>query len=343
MTTVTRLGRAAMPLTALLVLSLQPFCALGACKLVKVAELSVAIPGAPVVEVALNGHPALMLLDTGASVSLILKSAIETYQLQRVNARGDQGCGVGGCADTELVSVRDFTLGDAVVHDLRFLAVPSTFGDSRVAGVFGQDFLAQMDVEFDLPGGHLRLFRPQDCSGDQVAYWANAFNMVKLRNDPTPNRKLWLPVTLNGHQLLGILDSGASHSIIMTRVTQRPDLGPETPPESIGEGGGFGTQKLSASRARFAALTIGQETIQHPMLEIADLFAADREVHTGSLIKQSDFEEPDILIGADFIRMHRIYVANSQGKLYFTYQPAAPAGAPTAATATPSPPQNAAR
>lgn len=334
MRTVMRLTRAAIVLAALLIV-LQPLCALGGCKLLKVAELNVAIAGAPVVDVALNGHPASMLLDTGASVSLISKSAIQSYQLQRVGVRGDPGCGVGGCADTELVSVKDFTLGDTVVHDLRFLAMPTTFSDSRIAGVFGQDFLAQTDVEFDLPDGHVRLFRPQDCSGDQVVYWANAFNMVKLRADHTANRKLWLPVTLNSHQLLGILDSGASHAVVMTRVTQRPDLGPETPLESSGEAGGFGTKKLGAAKARFASLTIGQETLQHPILGVADLFAADREAHTGSLIRQSDFEEPDMLIGAEFFRMHRIYIANSQGRLYFTYQPAA--------TAAPAAPQNAAQ
>jgi len=331
---------------ALFALLLQPLAASSACKLAKVAELNVAIPGAPVVEVALNGHPTWLLLDTGSFVSVLWKSSIDTYQLKRVNVRGEQMCGVGGCNDTELVSVKDFSLGDSVVHDLRFRAVPAALGDSRIAGVFGQDFLGQLDVEFDLPSGHVRLFRPQECSGDQLVYWANAYNMVKLRTDPTENRKLWLPVSLNGHELLGFLDSGASHTTVITGVTQRAGLGPETPLENVGENGGIGTKKLSTARARFPSLSIGQETIQHPLLEVADLFAADRETHTGSLIKGINsiggpaLEEPDIVIGADFLRIHRLYIANSQKKLYFTYQPAAPAATPAA---PPPSPQNAAQ
>lgn len=320
---------------ALAALLLQPLAAAGACRLQKVAELNVAVPGAPVVEVALNGHPAWLLLDTGSFASVLSKSSIATYQLQRLNVKGEKFCGVGGCSDAELVNVKDFKLGDTVLHELRFQAVPTGMGDSRIAGVLGQDFLEQTDVEFDLPSGQVRLWRPQDCA-DQVVYWANAYNMVKLRADHTRNRKLWLPVSLNGHELLAVLDSGAFHSTVLTRVTQRAGLGPETPAESIAEAGGIGTKKLSASRARFASLSIGQETIQHPMLEVADMFAADRQAHLGTYIKQADFEEWDILIGVDFLRVHRAYIANSQRKLYFTYQPATAPASP----ATPQPAQN---
>lgn len=329
---------------ALLALLLQPLAASGACRLTRVAELNVAVPGSPLVEVALNGHPRWLLLDTGAFVSVLWQSSIDANQLRRLNVKGERMCGVGGCSDTELVSVKDFTLGDTVVHDLRLRAVPASLGDSRIAGVLGQDFLTQTDVEFDLPGGRVRLFRPQDCSGDQVVYWANAYNMVKLSNDPTPNHKLLLSVSLNGHELFGFLDSGASHTTVATRVIQRAGLAPETPLENIGGGGGIGTKKLSGARARFASLTIGQETIQHPTLEVADLFAADRETQTGSLIKGVPFDAVDIVIGAEFFRMHRVYIANSQKKLYFTYQPAPPPAAAAAAPAVPpASPQNAAQ
>jgi hypothetical protein len=49
------------------------------------------------------------------------------------------------------------------------------------------------------------------------------------------------------------------------------------------------------------------------------VFAAQREVHVGSYIKQSAFNEPDLIIGADFFLAHRVYIARSQGRIYFTY------------------------
>jgi hypothetical protein len=58
---------------------------------------------------------------------------------------------------------------------------------------------------------------------------------------------------------------------------------------------------------------------------------------------------PSMLLGADFIRAHRIYIAKSQGKLYFSYnggpifqvvrpQPDEPQAAPAPAASAPARP-----
>jgi hypothetical protein len=105
--------------------------------------------------------------------------------------------------------------------------------------------------------------------------------------------------------------------------------------------GGVGLKTLETSHARFSSITVGQETVQHPELTVADVFANVREVHLGSLIEQTWFQEPDIVVGADFFRAHRVYIANSQGKIYFTYLGGVPYG-PVAApdkTVPPASPQ----
>jgi hypothetical protein len=55
--------------------------------------------------------------------------------------------------------------------------------------------------------------------------------------------------------------------------------------------------------APFASFRIGDEEIRNTHLRIGD---------TG-------LRDVDMLIGADFFLSHRIYVASSQHKLYFTY------------------------
>jgi hypothetical protein len=55
---------------------------------------------------------------------------------------------------------------------------------------------------------------------------------------------------------------------------------------------------------RFASVKIGDEEIKNTQLSIGDSYG------------DADF---DVLIGADFFLAHRVYVANSQRKLYFTY------------------------
>jgi predicted aspartyl protease len=303
---------------AALCIAALPLTTSAACKLVKIGEVPLHFDHVPVIDVSMNGHATQLIVDTGSFASLLFQSAIDRYDLNKMGT-AEKRCGVGGCSDTRMVVVKDFALDQYVVHDLRFVAAP-TAGDTLIAGLLGQDFLSKMDVEFDIPGNRLRLFQPVDCKGNQVMYWANEWNEVKLEADTSGNRWLLGPVSLNGHELSGFFDSGSALTTVSTRVTQRSGLGPETAVYQVGSGWGIGPAKLALQRARFHSIGIGQETVQNPDLGIADIFGADREVHTGSLIAKTWFREPEIVVGADFLRAHRVYVANSQNKLYFTYQ-----------------------
>jgi hypothetical protein len=39
--------------------------------------------------------------------------------------------------------------------------------------ILGEDFFDQVDLEIDLPHNAVRLFRPKDCDGVSLAYWAS--------------------------------------------------------------------------------------------------------------------------------------------------------------------------
>jgi hypothetical protein len=72
----------------------------------------------------------------------------------------------------------------------------------------------------------------------------------------------------------------------------------------------------------FKTIKIGDEEIQNTPLEIGESIS----------------DAYDILIGADFFLSHHVYVANSQGKIYFTYSGGPPfrVPRPQPATATPA-------
>jgi hypothetical protein len=85
-------------------------------------------------------------------------------------------------------------------------------------------------------------------------------------------------------------------------------------------------------------LSVGDETIQNAKLELGEIFSHEHQLPTGSHISSEDLGKPDILLGFDFVRAHRIYIARGQSKLYFTYnggpifdvRAAEPAAAPPA-------------
>ncbi|HEV2533237.1 hypothetical protein [Phenylobacterium sp.] len=55
--------------------------------------------------------------------------------------------------------------------------------------------------------------------------------------------------------------------------------------------------------ARFASVKIGDEEIKNGLLRIGE----------------TEAKNFDVLIGADFFMAHHVYVANSQNRIYFTY------------------------
>jgi hypothetical protein len=142
---------------------------------------------------------------------------------------------------------------------------------------------------------------------------------------------------------VAMFDSGASNSTITTTAIRKPGMSPQATPADAQATHGISGRPIATDVGIFAAVTIGQETVQNAPLRIADLFGADRTVQTGSLIARSAFgdadmlqREPDLVLGADFFLAHRIYIARSQKKLYFTYA-GGPIFQPRAASTAPEP------
>jgi hypothetical protein len=160
--------------------------------------------------------------------------------------------------------------------------------------------------------------RPKDCAGDQVAYWAKSYDVTPIA--VSRNGEITVYVMLNGDRVLAELDTGASTSVVTTAAAAGAGVTPQSAGVlQEGESGGLGAKRVQTMVATFPTFSIGEETIKNAKLRIADLFAADTETPLGTRLPQQAVEFPQMLLGADFIRAHRIYVARSQGKVYFSY------------------------
>ena len=293
------------------------------CKLVKLAELPVTMRGRPSVPVSINGHTTSMIVDTGSWKTMIWRPAAASLDLKLTSAHMTN-YGAGGEDSVDRVRVRDFTLAGYTVHDFDMYAAGRGQA-GEAAGFIGEDLLSRIDVEFDLQAGAIRLFTPEGCQGDQVVYWAASYSMVPLLRPPGNTNWPVANVSVNGHEALALFDSGASNSTITTSAIKRPGMSPENTPTSAGSGRGIAGKAFATDIATFETVTVGQESVQHAQLMIADL--SNRTIRTGSLIPQDVVgnpdlleREPDLILGADFFLAHRIYIARSQKKLYFTYR-----------------------
>lgn len=291
-----------------------------ACELRQVAELEVHMTGnAPLIPASIDDHPVQLLVDTGAVKSMIWRSSAKEMNLA-ISEGNTKFYGAGGSETAGVVLIRNLTLAGASVHNLRLYAAGHGRSMSISAGILGEDLLSNWDVEFDLSNQKLRLFSPRGCKGGEVAYWAPAYSMMKLIGDPHQDGWLKANVQLNGRTVVALLDTGAWSSVVSIQAVNRAGIRPETAMEAAPESRGIAGKTIETRVAIFPSLSIGEETVRNAKLRIADLFSANAEVVTGSLIPQQVVDNPDMLLGADFFLSHRVYVARSQQAIYFTYK-----------------------
>ncbi|HEY2481640.1 MAG TPA: aspartyl protease family protein, partial [Caulobacteraceae bacterium] len=136
---------------------------------------------------------------------------------------------------------------------------------------------------------------------------------------------------VNGSRIKVVFDTGAASSLMALSAARRLGLGPDKPGVVFqGLSGGVGPHLIRIWIAPVELFEIGVEKIEHTRLRVGD----------------TDLQGADMLLGADFFLSHRVYVANSQHRLYFTYNGGPvfnlAAGAAQPPSATESPPPDAA-
>ena len=291
-----------------------------ACQMQQIAEYHITMDGnQPLVDATIDGHPVRFIVDLGDWLTTLtvpdarrLGLAIRTLPVGELESYG-----VGGSAALEMAHIDDFTLGpiDEKGIDMQ-VSIDHRFSPLAV-GQLGQEILTHGDVEFDFAHGVMRLIQPVGCKGDDVVYWANAYNSASLL-DSRRGQAVEVNVQLNGRTFIAQLDTGAPTSVVTSDASERAGVRPQTGIDAQ-KMGGIGQAFEDSSVVTFPTFSVGGETINNAKLRVADMFAHDTYKGIGSHIAQKLDGQPDMLLGADFFLSHRIYIARSQGKVYFTY------------------------
>jgi predicted aspartyl protease len=284
----------------------------------EVGELPVVLyQGMPTVDAQINGQPVRMLIDTGSDATLLFRSGAAQLRLALRRLVGVRFFGVGGGDDAQLARVESLRISNLSLKDSDLIVVGRN-DMGPVQGVVGARFLTQVDVEFDIPGGKIRFFRPKGCSGDQVVYWGAAYAVTPLR--PSTDYGLHVTVMINGQAIDAEMDSGAGLSTLTPAGAAKAGMArPNPDAKSDGYITGVGPQKVAESVATFQTFAFGDETIHNAKLRVADMFGAAKVIPIDSRIPVAAVDEPRMLLGADFFRSHRIYVSIGQKRIYASY------------------------
>ncbi len=300
------------------------------CRFARVVEFPVTVADLrPAVTARINGAEAKFLLDSGAFYSMMSSASASDFKLKLTPMAGLRVQGVGGTASAEVTTVKEFTLAGHAFRDIEFIVGGTDVGN---AGLLGQNFLEKWDVEYDLARGAIRLFKADGCRKKLLAYWltpGQEFSTMDIAGGTPMQPHTIGTVTLNGVKIRAIFDTGAAVSMLALTAAAR--VGVKTDSPGVSEAGysvGIGAKPVKVYLATFDSLKIGDgEEIRNARLRIADL----------------KIDQGEMLLGADFFLSHRLLVANSQQRLYLTYnggpvfdlnagRAGAPAPAPAPAT-----------
>jgi len=273
------------------------------CHLAKFGALPVEMVGLRAsVPAKVNGRSTHFILDTGAFFSMMSSASAASLGVEPVAATKNlKLVGIGGDVKAQQAFVDDLHIAGLSADNAPFIIGGTDAGSA----LLGANLLDQDDLELDLAHGKVTLFRESQCDNTPMAYWAKEFHVVDLEPSHDPyDRRTFLTVTINGTKLHALLDSGAQSSVMTRSAAERAGIDLKTADGNAGVVTGIGAKSMREWEVHIDAVSVGTEIIQNTEMLVVD----------GSIAKGTD-----MLLGADFLLAHHVYISNIQNKAYFTY------------------------
>ena len=310
--------------TAVLVLAMVSSMAAARsnCRLEQIDEWPVRqVQNHLIVDGTVNGQRVDVMLGTGAQQTVMLRSAAERLHLHRKWTNGFPMLGIGGQSRLETATVDDIGFGRFAGKGWRLLVpIDQNLGEGFDI-VLGDDFFHAVDVEFDLAHNVVRLFRPRDCDGASLAYWAPASaTEVAMERVLDARPQIIMEVRINGRPVQALLDSGATVSVLTKHDARAAGVTTDSPGVvAVGKLAGFGENLVDSWTGAFKSFAVGDEMFRDIVIRFADVYENATYATTGSHNPRNLDQDQPMLLGVDFLRAHRVFVAHSQRKIYLTY------------------------
>ena len=261
------------------------------CRFQNYAKANIDIKnGVALISSTINDQPAQFLMDTGATSTMLMPSAIDKFGLVKGNMNGRLVEGVSGEARQYYAQVQNYTIAG--------LIGASSTDSSTKDGVIGVDFLFQDDLEIDFANKVIKFFKPLNCKTTTLSYWGDNAQAVEMQKVNERDFRDIVMVEINGKKLKALIDTGATQTALSFQGAQKLGITPQSEGvTSKGEAGGTGDSgRIKVWQKTFDQFTIGSETIVNPVLNISDLWGALDKANNGGYIDGKLFNSTAVSI-----------------------------------------------
>jgi predicted aspartyl protease len=285
-----------------------------ACKVVRQDQLPLTEShGRFSVQVSVNDEAATLLVDTGAQRAALSRQAADRLKLPTDAGRTLRAIGVGGHTMGEHPRMaRTIRFGPVVWPQYALQTVtivrPEQAGDPAApVGLIGADMLSAYDVELDFVARTATLYAVSDCSGDFVPWPGRHDVLAPLTGPPD---LFVLPMTLNGHNLRALLDTGSNTSSLSRAAARAAGVDAAALKDDRADSyvGATGVA-MGAHRHRFDSLTIGSAHFNNARISVQD----------------TDFSAFDMLLGMDYLAPRRLWLSYRTHQVFIDLAGSAPA------------------
>jgi len=274
------------------------------CALVQLGQLPLEmIADVPVVTAEINGQPVRMVIDTGATFTVVAPRTATRLGLQPTG-RPIAMEGAGGRVTAIPVILPLVRIGGAQLQ-----GVPAVVGralDIASDGVFGVTLLSAFEIDLDVPGRVMTLYAPRRCP-TLTPPWTGPF--TELPAERSAQGQLIVPIAVNGVELRAVLDTGNSLTFVTRQAALRAGLGdlivgaaPVARAQTFTAGG------TQVRLVQFDRLDVGDTAVRYPVLLVGNLPEA----------------AGDALLGGDFLTTHRVWLALGAGAVFVAREEPSP-------------------
>jgi hypothetical protein len=277
----------------------------GNCELSQIIKLDMKVlrDGRVSVPMTIGGQPVAMLVDTGGLLSMLTPPTVAALDLRPQIIPLSRIRQYGGFVVDHYVTAHDISLGGMNGRKFDFLVMPEHGYPPGVGGLLAPDIMRNYDADFDFANGAFKLFSPEHCEG-QVVYWTHdPYGAVEYR--PNDFGQMSVLVTLDGHEIRAMIDTGASRSVVSLETIEDDfNIDEKNPDLRLMPGA---VPDRPRYHYPFKTLSLQSITVNNPDLVILP----DEQ-------SKLTMGEPRMLLGINVLRQLHLYIAYHEHTLYVT-------------------------